>query len=374
MTIYQYQNATGDSLWRVYVNTRHANGLRSQKKQRGFKTLRDAKRAEQRFLLECESFFEKKKTNALNWQSVINDWATFLLKNPTTSAATLEDYIAATRKHFSVWNDKQITEITKQDIRARLFELQEQGISLSYARKLKGILSSVFVFAIDSNKLTNNPALGISLGREEKKMPEILTLEQIRHLLEQARQLQHPWYPVWATALLTGMRSGELYALTWSDVNLEQGVLSVTKSYNNRMKMIKSTKSGDWRTVPVSQELRTLLVNLKSQSGGEHVLPRLPRWAQGEQARELRQFCKGIGLPSIKFHTLRACFATQLIQASVAPIQIQKICGWKDLETMQRYVRLAGIETEGVTEVLKILPNMQVIEKAEALFSSTCNE
>ncbi|MBS1982643.1 MAG: tyrosine-type recombinase/integrase [Bdellovibrionales bacterium] len=54
----------------------------------------------------------------------------------------------------------------------------------------------------------------------------------------------------------------------------------------------------------------------------------------------LRDFCKLHGLLSIKFHTLRACFSTQLLRQGVEAAKVMKICGWKDLKTMQRYIRL----------------------------------
>jgi integrase len=165
------------------------------------------------------------------------------------------------------------------------------------------------------------------------------------------------------------MRSGELHALTWKDVDWENQMLSVNKSYHCRRRVVKSTMSGECRSVPVSSELLGLLKEIRAKAGSRtHVLPRQWKWDKGLQAKELRKFCVGLGLPSIKLHTLRACFSTQLIRNGVPPIQIQKVCGWKDLETMQRYIRLAGIEINGVTESLKVLPEPVVMAQAMTLF------
>ena len=144
--------------------------------------------------------------------------------------------------------------------------------------------------------------------------------------------------------------------------------------------------------MPLSSELITLLKELKLKSKGgysekvwkwsddkkskhEHyvenqfVLPRFQTWKDGRQAEVLRAFCKVIGIQSVKFHTLRACFATQLIKEAIAPAIIMKICGWKDLKTMQRYIRLAGLEVNGATEALKVLPATDVMENVVQLFS-----
>jgi integrase len=152
------------------------------------------------------------------------------------------------------------------------------------------------------------------------------------------------------------MRNGELNALLWSDVDLEKRRIIVSKSYNTRTRSVKSTKSGSWRTIPISNQLYEVLIELKATANErEHVLPRLTEWNKGEQARILRMFCTGAGLPSIRFHTLRACFATQLLANDIAPVRVMKICGWKDFKTMQHYIRMAGIDEKGATECLKIL-------------------
>jgi integrase len=88
-------------------------------------------------------------------------------------------------------------------------------------------------------------------------------------------------------------------------------------------------------------------------------LPRLSGWKKGMQASVLRTFLISIGLPSVRFHTLRACFATILLSKGQKPAALMKVCGWKDLKTMERYIRMAGIEEKGVTDPLEIMPRAQ---------------
>ena len=193
------------------------------------------------------------------------------------------------------------------------------------------------------------PTEGLKIGKWiEDKPPEILNIEEIKNFLSEAKKLDHPWYPIWVVALLTGMRSGELQSLLWSDIDFTKSMITVSKSFDKRTRTIKTTKGGYWRNVPMSDELKSFLLRLrKNNPTAKNVLPQFNLWKKGEQARIIRAFCKGMGLPSIRFHTLRACFATQLLSNNIAPARVMKICGWKDLKTMEVYVRLAGIDERG---------------------------
>lgn len=75
-------------------------------------------------------------------------------------------------------------------------------------------------------------------------------------------------------------------------------------------------------------------------------------------------------MPEINFHALRACFATQLLRNGVEPARVMRICGWKELSTMQRYIRLSGVDIAGVTDSLKFTSGDEAVNKVVNLFKT----
>ncbi|MBX3041822.1 MAG: site-specific integrase [Bdellovibrionaceae bacterium] len=373
MAVTSYVGKNGATLWKVSVSVRSSNdpSIRVQKAMFGFQAEHEAKKEESKLLRVCERSVLVKESQGSSWRAVLESWEKNL--DEKLSATTRKDYVAVAYKYTASWLPRPASSITSLDVKELLFQLKASGRTYGYIKLIKNLLGRIFTYGIERRLIRDMdrpPTFGIQLGKPEEKRPEILTLAEIRKLLQSARDMQHPWYHHWALALLTGMRSGELYALLWTDIDWENSCLTVSKSYNNRFDEIKSTKAGYWRTVPISTELRALLAEIKLLAGDRSsVLPRHALWKKGMQARELRKFCIGLGLPSVRFHALRACFATQLIRNGVPPIQIQKICGWKDLKTMQRYIRMAGIEVTGATEALKVLPEPEIMAKVVDLFS-----
>lgn len=364
MAISEYSE-NNEQLWSVYVNigSKLNPKIRVQKRIKGLKTKTAALHEEKKTLRLLTEEISKQEQRGHTWLDLVDAWELSERKNPdrTTSETTFIDNLSLLRRWTQYLYPMHALEIGRAEIKHILREAEAQGKSRSFQVNLKAAINGVYKWAIDEGLLkgiTKLPTEEVQLQkRNEEKLPEILTLEEVRKLISEARLHRHPWYSVWVTALLTGMRSGELHALLWTDIDLENDRIFLSKSYNPRFKIVKSTKAKYWRNIPISKELKGLFLSLKAEAPErQHVLPRFWQWDRGEQASILRTFCKEIGLKSVKFHTLRACFATQLLGSGVSSVTVQKICGWKDLKTMERYVRLAGVDERGATETLRFLP------------------
>jgi len=366
MSVSKYEK-NGQTFWQVYVNVRSKTDptVRKQKRVLDIQSERQALAEERRLIAEVAFEIAKAENKPLTWNEVIGKWEVAMRTDKTQfqyAPTTIRDHVSNLTRWTGIWLHRPASDLNRADGRDMLREMELLGKSRNFRKNIKHTVNVVYKWAMEERLIRGvqtSPTDGLQISKNgPEKVPDILTIDEIRKLLQYAKEMENPWYPVWAMALLTGMRNGELHALTWSDVDLTTKRITVSKSFNTRMKSVKGTKAGYWRTVPISDELQALLLELKNTGGNrQHVLPRFWEWDKGEQARVLRMFCIGIGIRSVKFHALRACFATQLLANDIAPARVMKICGWRDLKTMQFYIRLAGVDEQGATQVLKMLPS-----------------
>jgi len=308
----------------------------------GVKTKAEANRIYAQLVLQVDRKIHEQIVP--NWRSVT---ASFLetCRNRGLTENTIHDY-------SKDWGDRSIDQISTQEVRD-LIRIKAGEKSPSHQKNLLKFIRSVFNHGVELGALVRNPSPEMKF-RIGDKIKKVLTEEQVRTFLTKAKEMDVEWYPIWAAAVYSGMRNGELFALTWEKINLDDRFILVNESWNNK-DGFKCTKSGDDRVNTIAPNLLHILKQLKLQSSGSpYVFPRVRGWDKGEQARELRMFLMGIGLPPIRFHDLRATWATLLLSKGIEPIKVMKAGGWKDMKTMMIYVRKAGVDIRGMSDCLDL--------------------
>jgi len=355
--LYQFENK---KLYEVYVSHRSTinPSFRAQRRKKNIETKGKAERLEKELIIQCIEEVKNLEGRGDKWCQVVDKYKVYKETFENVQQDTIDDYVSMLRIWTSNFWDKPIADISRSDVRHAIENAKKAGKSNSYLTKILHTTGRVYQWAKDEGLCPNNlPSIsaGISIAKVEERAPKILSWDQLQFFLQKAYALNNPWYEIWATAIHTGMRSGELFALKWASVDLENRTILVDVSFNKRKNIFKSTKSGQFRSVPINDFLFQILGKLRNETKSEFVLPRIPRWEIGHQAKCVQSFCSEIGLPLINFHTFRACFATHLLSQGVSLGQVMKCAGWAELKTVQKYNRLAGVNEKGATDCLNAL-------------------
>lgn len=171
---------------------------------------------------------------------------------------------------------------------------------------------------------------------KERKGTRVLSQPEERRLIDKAPDHLKS---VIICALDTGMRRGEILSLTWNDVDL------TNRRINIRAMNTKTLRS---RTLPISERLLTILIDLKEHADGDSV------FGLKEVKRSFNTACKNAGLErgsnGVSFRTLRRTAATRWSQAGMPRESISKLLGHSQMQTTYQHYLAADETTVKIAE------------------------
>lgn len=276
------------------------------------------------------------------------------LREEGYSEGYIENIVYGLRKHtFPEWEGRYVEDIEPGDIKFLIrtkmkteSEYKKRSV-LKYVRKAMNV-------AVELGVLKISPVPLLHLGRKTVSYPEVLSETEVRQFLNKAKEMESEWYSHWLLATYLGLRNGELYALRWRNVDFISRQIKIDSAWTSKSGF-KKTKTNTDRIVEIAPALLTHLQELKLLRGTEeYVLPRIDAWDKGEQARELRLFLSGVGIKPVKFHALRATWATIMLKRGIPPVQVMSMGGWRSIKTLKHYVDLAGVSIKGITDGLSL--------------------
>lgn len=223
-----------------------------------------------------------------------------------------------------------------QDVKAVQVEqwLKSLALAPGSKAKIRNIMSALYSHAIRWEWAKHNPITYVRQSAKRRKIPAILTIEQIKDFLSHLRE------PCRTAVLLdaaSGLRVGELLGLKWEDVNFETLEVNLTRSVV-KQKITRCKTEASRKPIPLDPELAEILFSWKLQSpypqpsdwvfASPHKKGKQPYWPGALFRAHLKPALEAAKIPGdVGWHTLRHTFGT-----------LMKANG-EDIKTIQELLR-----------------------------------
>lgn len=278
--------------------------------------------------------------------------------------SSLQSYEALQRKVLSTGiGSCKAKDFKSYDAKMWCIQLEQSGAGFCYVESLKLFLGSAFAFGVENDWVLKNPfsfPLTSVLKESRPQRVGLTPTQQEVYLRVAKEQLKPYWYSQIVVLLGTGMRVGELNALTFQDINLGERYIHVNKNVftdNHRVRHIQSpkTKAGD-RKIPISNDVLKAILEIYDTRNQQKVEKLVDGYIGfifinragniqsdlnlGSVMRRLQPKFEAAlpGVPKVTPHVLRHTFCSNLIAAGVDPKSVQYIMGHARIdETLNIY-------------------------------------
>lgn len=333
----------------IVVDIGVVDGKRKQKWLGGFETKAEAEEALPRIL----NIIYQNKNKLLEQKTfgeLLDLWLNTVAKT-RVSLSTFQSYSSSIALHIKPFlGDVELNKLTAMDLQKYYQHITgEKGLSSTLALYHHRIIHQALDYAVRMNMIEKNPADYVDPPRKRSYQPSIWDEDTIKRALDIFRNT-NIWVPV-LLAIYTGMRIGEITALKWDDINLEQGYIVVSKTLMkiNRQLYIKEKgeNKSSYRIVAISSNVIEELKQwrrkqeqykekLKELYHNEGFVCTFEDGRVQDPKYITKVFQKTIekhGLPKIRFHDLRHTHASLLLKHGVDPKHISDRLGHSTITT-----------------------------------------
>ena len=355
----------------AYLGVDPFTGKQRRTTRRGFKTQKEAKKAERELLLSVEENGFTDHSSKPTFKEVSDLWLESYetTVKPTTYQNT-KNYLNAIIEHH--FKDIRIESVSVAMMQKIVIDLSKKYVA--YLSQLS-IINRVFKYAVHLDIIQTNPVDRIIRPKQQKSRKEkiALTKEELKQFLTLAKKDARPvLYTAWHTLAYTGLRRGELLGLEWSDIDFENKTISINKTlvtvngslYTQSPKTKRST-----RTISLDDATIQVLKNWKLEQKKQF-------FKNGVKSKdivitnikgsyldfayfreELKKFLSTHNLKRFSVHSLRHTHASLLFEAGIEPKTISDRLGHSNIQTtLNMYTHLNDKQRSDVADrLLKFL-------------------
>ncbi|VSZ18889.1 integrase [Streptococcus pneumoniae] len=371
--IKKYLTKDGETRYmlQAYLGVDPFTGKQRRTTRRGFKTQKEAKKAERELLLSIEENGFTDHSCKPTFKEVADLWLESYetTVKPTTYQNT-KNYLEAIIEHH--FKDIRIESVSVAMMQKIVIDLSKKYVA--YLSQLS-IINRVFKYAVHLDIIQTNPVDRIIRPKQQKSRKEkiALTKEELKQFLTLAKKDARPvLYTAWHTLAYTGLRRGELLGLEWSDIDFENKTISINKTlvtvngslYTQSPKTKRST-----RTISLDDATIQVLKNWKLEQKKQF-------FKNGVKSKdivitnikgsyldfayfreELKKFLSTHNLKRFSVHSLRHTHASLLFEAGIEPKTISDRLGHSNIQTtLNMYTHLNDKQRSDVADrLLKFL-------------------
>lgn len=360
-------------MFNLYLGTDPVTGKQRRTTRRGFRTMAEAKTALSRLELEVmENGLPTSKRKIMTFEEVYKLWFEQHKATVKESSAYIHNTIIKVQilPYFGTLRvDKIDTAYCQKQVNRIFKTLKNYNSAINLIRR-------IFEYAKVMKQIKTNPMNDVIIPKKRKTLDDtdkpvnFYTKEQLRTFLETLKEhAPYQMYVAFRVLAFTGMRKGELAALKWSDVDFENGTISINKTvaFNNvgkfHIQTPKTRKS--IRTISIDNTTLNALKTWKNElrkelfkqgqnidkgdgfifhsTNGKFIIKYIDKF--------LPTFLKKYNLPAIKPHGFRHTHASLLFESGASIKEVQDRLGHENIKTtMDIYTHVTKSAREKTAE------------------------